>query len=652
MLQSRPPRPLALVHSVKGLLWVLALGVVSLPMSASGQSKVTELRPIQYALEFPAPHTHYVEVQATFPTAGRDTFEVFMATWTPGSYLVRDYSRHVEELKAFAVSSGLELETTKSAKNRWRISNPGRTDVTLRYRVYGREMSVRTNWIDESFAMLNGAPTFLSLVGELSRPHRVRLTLPEFWARSVTGLSEDPSGVSNTYLAPDYDTLVDSPILVGNPEVYRFEVDGTPHYLANIGEGGVWDGQRSAADVKKIVEEQAAMWKSVPYDKYVFLNVIAESGGGLEHGNSTLMLTSRWSSRVPERYRRWLGLVSHEFFHTWNVKRLRPRELGPFDYEREVYTPSLWIVEGLTSYYDDLSLVRSGLITEKQYLNQLSRTIKGMEGTAGRRIRSLALASYDAWIRHYRPDENSKNTTISYYTKGAVVGLLLDAEIRRMTDDANSLDDVMRLAYERYSGDRGYTPTEFYACATEIAGQDLTPWFQNSVESTQDLSYETLLAHYGLRFSDPDEKDKSDKEDKPDDEGDPSDDDEADEDEEEKPKPGWLGIQSRDRSGRLEVSRVDRETPAFAAGFNVGDEILAIDQYRVLPGGWADRLKQYRPGESARVLIARRELLLSIEVTFAEKPADRWKLKIDRDAPPEAAERRKRWLASTRQEAG
>lgn len=611
--------------SLRSCLVALALALAS-PCLADDD-------PIEFALRFPAPHTHYVEVEAVYPTDGESEVVLFMATWTPGSYLVRDYSRHVEEITAFVPGSvpRRELTIEKSAKNRWRIDNPNRGPVAVQYRVYCREMTVRTNWVDESFAMLNGAPTFLGWVNELDRLHRVTLTLPDYWARSISGLASDPDR-PEAYVAADYDTLVDSPIVAGNPSVYRFEVGGKPHYLANVGEGGIWDGEQSAEEVRKIVEVQTEFWGEIPYSKYVFLNVIAEAGGGLEHRNSTLMLTSRWNSRVADRRRRWLGLVSHEFFHTWNVKRLRPVELGPFDYEREVLTPSLWIVEGFTSYYDDLSLVRAGLMTEKQYLEVLSQTIGRVEKTAGRRIRSLALASKDAWIRHYRPDENSRNTTISYYSKGALVGLLLDAEVRRATSDERSLDDVMRLAYARYSGEQGYTPEQFYACASEVAGRDLSRWFGETVESTRELDYGPLLAHYGLRFADPERREDKDAKST------------AEKSDADAPIPGWIGLVTRDSGGRLLVSRVDRDTPAYAAGFNVDDEILAVDTYRVLPGEWSDRLKQYSPGDRAAVVIARRQRLLTIDVTFEKEPADPWKIELDPDASAEAKEARRRWL--------
>ncbi|MEM7262795.1 MAG: PDZ domain-containing protein [Planctomycetota bacterium] len=603
--------------------------------------------PIEYTLRFPEPHTHYVEVDARFPTELRKEITVRMATWTPGSYLIREFARHIEDVEVATEGSSVE----KVAKNRWRIRTGGAKFIDLKYRVYCREMSVRTNWVEAEFAVLNGAPTFLTLLDPKPRPHRVAIELAEGWRDSVTGLPPAPGGSAHHYEAANYDQLVDSPILLGTPALYEFEIAGKKHVLANQGEGGVWDGAQSVDDVKKIVEENLRLWGHLPYERYVFLNLISESGGGLEHSNSTLMMTSRWRARVPDEYRGWLGLVSHEFFHTWNVKRLRPIELGPFDYENEVYTESLWVAEGITSYYDDLMLARTGIAPQKKYLEAMSKNIKGVETTPGRRVRPLSVASYDAWIKHYRPDENSRNTNISYYTKGAVVSFLLDMRVREATNDTKSLDDVLRLAYERYSGERGFEPDEFYACATEVAGVDLRPWFAHHVESAEELDYGPALAWLGLRFKNPETKKDEPNGAGANDETDPTREAKAVADaepEDPKPIPGWLGLITRVDNGRLLVRGLRRGTPAHAQGFNVGDEILAIDDYRVPPSGWAKRLRQYRPGDEATILIARREKLMRLAVTFAEEPKDRWKLAVDPNATDEQKERLDRWLGPTR----
>src|SRR5215471_14962394 len=345
---------------------------------ASGVIMPELLEPIRYTLHFPAPHTHYVEVESTVPTGGKPVIELAMAVWTPGSYLVREYARHVEGLEARTLD-GTALSLDKSRKNRWRIHTNEASTIVVTYRVYCREMSVRTNWVEDGFALLNGAPTFLTLVEAAARPHDVQLILPAGWQTSITALPAAPGGAAHTYRAADFDTLVDTPILAGNPAVYIFEVDGVPHSLVNVGEGGVWDGPRSARDVEHIVRAHRHMWGFLPYDKYVFFNMITESGGGLEHKNSTVLMTSRWHSRVRKDYVSWLSLVSHEFFHVWNVKRLRPIELGPFDYENEVYTKNLWTAEGITSYYTELGVRRAGLCTDAEFLDRLSGTIERLQ---------------------------------------------------------------------------------------------------------------------------------------------------------------------------------------------------------------------------------------------------------------------------------
>lgn len=598
-----------------------AVFLLALSTSALAQDRIT------YRLSFPAAVNHYLDVDATFPADG-ESIEVMMAVWTPGSYLVREYARHIEGLEALTIT-GAPLEVVKTRKNRWRIDAGGLDEVRVRYRLYAREMTVRTNWVEAGFAILNGAPTFLTLVGRHDLTHDVKLEIPDDWQGSWTGLPPHPDGDPNHYLAPDYDTIIDSPIYAGSPAVYDFDVAGKPHTLVNHGEGGVWDGARSAADVETIVEEALEFWGELPYDRYVFLNMIVEAGGGLEHKSSTLMMTSRWRSGVPEQYRRWLGLVSHEYFHAWNVKRFRPKALGPFDYENEVYTRSLWIAEGVTSYYDDLLLKRAGLLTEKQYLKALSRQIESLQTTPGRLVRPLEQASYDSWIKQYRRDENSPNSTISYYTKGAVVAFLLDAEIRRATGGDQSLDDVMRMGFELYSGATGYTPAEFRALASEIAGKDLSAWFETALETTEELDYEPALEWYGLRFKDPDEKKRN---------------DDGDEDES---TPGWLGAETRDVGGRLVITRVERGTPAYGSGVNVGDEILAVGDYRVEADEWSERMKQYSPGDRVEILVARRDRLVRFPVELGAEPENRWRLEIAPDATPDQRKHLEIWLTGS-----
>jgi predicted metalloprotease with PDZ domain len=494
-------------------------------------------------------------------------------------------------------------------------------------------MSVRTNWVEDSFALLNGAPTFVTLVGGLARSHDVQLELPPQWKTSITGLPDAPDGQSHHYLAPDYDTLVDSPILAGNPAVYRFEVDGIPHFLVNEGEAGVWDGVRSAADTEKIVRQNRAMWGSLPYKKYVFLNLLTEAGGGLEHRNSVTMMSSRWATRTRRGYLGWLDLVAHEYFHAWNIKRLRPAELGPFDYENENPTRSLWVAEGITDYYAPLTLRRADLSTTQEYLGtdtppspgSLSSIVATLQSTPGRLFQSAEQASYDAWIKLYRPDENTNNTTISYYTKGAVVGWLLDARIRHASKGARSLDDLMRLAFQEFSGEHGFTPDQFKAAAEKVAGIPLGDFFHRTVESTEELDYGEALDWFGLRFKQ--ETASGGKS-----HGMPK---------------GWLGVETRTDNGRLIVSRVPRETAAFESGLSVDDEIIAIDDFRVRADQISQRLENYRPGDKVSILVSRRDRLERIPLTLGEEPK-KWELEIRPDATDAQRQNLNAWL--TRQD--
>ena len=561
--------------------------------------------PLRYTLSFPAPHTHYVHVRAEVPAAGRDSVELSMAVWTPGSYLVREFSRHVESVTAES-PGGIALRVEKTAKNRWRVATGGALMVIVSYRVYGREMSVRTNWIESDFAFVNGAPTFLTLAGEPRRPHEVSIVPASGWTRSITALEpavrpKPDTTAPHTYCAPDYDTLVDSPILIGNPELYEFSVDGVPHVLANAGDTTFFDSSRVVKDLEAIVRAHKEFWGSFPYQRYVFINLLTEAGGGLEHARSSVLMASRWSTRTRKAHLRWLELASHELFHAWNVKRLRPIELGPFDYEREVFTPSLWVVEGITDYYGDVLVLRAGRSSAQEFLDSLSDKIEELQTTPGRAVRSVTQASMDAWIKLYRPDENTPNTAISYYTKGAVVAFLLDAKIRRATGGKRSLDEVMREAYARYSATHGFTPDEFRALTEHVAGIDLGAFWRTAIEGTDELDYSEALEVFGLQFRPAN--------------GSPNG----------KPK-AWIGATTKIDAGRLIVAQVKRDTPAFGAGLNVDDEIVAIDQVRVRTDRLDERLEQYTPGDRISLLVARRDRLLSLNVVLGAEPSRTWRL--------------------------
>jgi predicted metalloprotease with PDZ domain len=376
-------------------------------------------------------------------------------------------------------------------------------------------------------------------------------------------------------------------------------------------------------DLQAITREQHRFWRAVPYDRYVWINLITESGGGLEHSNSAVLMTSRWATRTRKAYLGWLELASHEFFHVWNGKRLRPIELGPFDYERETYTRSLWVVEGITDYYGDLLLHRAGLSTRDEFLASLSDKIEALQTTPGRNAQSLSSASFDAWIKLYRPDENSPNASISYYVKGAIVAFLLDMKIRHASHGARSLDDVMRLAYERYSVERGYEEQEFRALVEEVAGGRLDRFWGVALESTSELEYSEALEILGLRFKTAE------------------------------PHTGrvagraTIGATTKIDNGRLIVSQVKRGTAAHGAGLNVDDEIIAIDDFRVRPDQLEARMEQYVAGDPVSILVARRERLVRLDARLGSEPLRAWQLEVDPGASTAQRRMLDFWLAQS-----
>ncbi|MBX3251831.1 MAG: M61 family metallopeptidase [Myxococcales bacterium] len=633
-------------------------------------AEVEDARTVVHSVRFPTPHDHHVEIELDAP-AGGDALELMMAVWTPGSYLVREFARHVEAEHAIA-PDGTPLRVEKIAKNRWRITaaeGPLPARVRFGYRLYARELSVRTSFVDADVAVLTGAATFLTPVDQLDLAHEVRLTLPEAWPRCATSLdrrssdapastpddaeapaveeTESPTaeareaeavepeavapeapetvGAPNApparggelrFLARNFDELVDSPIVCGDVDVRAFEVSGVGHELATVGGLDVWDHERAARDVARIVATQHAFWRVVPYDRFVFLNGLLDSGGGLEHARSTLVMASRWDARDEDDYRAWLSLISHELFHTWNVKRLRPRGLGPFDYEREHYLHELWVVEGITSYYDDLLVRRAGLSTRGEYLGALSKQIERLQTTPGRAVQSLAASSFDTWIKFYRPDEHARSRRVSYYVKGALVAFLLDVELRKR---GRSLDEVMRAAYERFA-EAGYTGAELAALIDEIAGAPLGPLLERYVEGTGELDYAPALEHFGLRFRPSDSQGRA-----------------------------WLGAELRAEGGRLLVREVPSGTPAHDAGVAVDDELIAIDDER-LPTDLDRRLARLRAGEAVDLLVARRGRLRRLRVVLGERPSETWRLELDPAASATQRRNLESWLGAERAE--
>ena len=573
---------------------------------------------MQYSIQFNDAPRHTIDIEMLIPTEGKPEIELMMPTWTPGSYLIREYARNIEEIRAYQIADGAPLQLQKTEKNRWKVQTNSQPQVLVRYRLYCREMSVRTNWVEKDWALLTGAGTFLTVPTLQAHPHKVRLHLPDGWPDVATSLKRTSTQDAHTLEAANYDELVDSPILLGALRQETVDVGGSAHRLATVADEHQWDTRKAATDAAKIIEQQQKFWGVVPYQNYVFLNVAAESGGGLEHDNSCVLMTGRWQQKKRESYLGWLSLVSHEFFHAWNVRRLRPNVLKNYDYEREQLFDELWIAEGITSYYDDLFVVRSGLMTSDEYLERLSKTIGGMQGTPGRQVQSLVDSSRDAWIKLYRPDENSSNARISYYVKGAVVAALLDAQIRIKTSGQRSLDDVMRRLWQDHL-ESGYTQADFNKIVADIAGAEVVSWLENCIHTTDELDYSPLFSAYGLQFKQPKTPSPDEKQEV------------------------YFGADASVTDGRLMIKRIQRDSPAHKAGLNVDDEWIAINNFRI-GNDWNDRLSHYQPDDEIEALISRRGKLIRVPVRLAIKPATNWKLEPTKEPTAEQKNAFAQWL--------
>lgn len=583
-------------------LFLAASSLVLTLMSAPGLSNDTGAKaPIQYRISFRQAETHRIDIEVHIPTDGLDRIELFLPVWTPGSYLVREYSRQIETMTAHHGLSNEPMPLERVSKNRWALQTTGAPEVNVRYTVYCREMSVRTNWVEKDFAFLTGAATFLTRDDCQDRSHIIKLDPLPQWKQIATSLLPAENDTW-TRIATSFDDLVDSPIVMGELDIRSFECGGVPHYLATLGGDKFWDSEKALGDVQKIVAKEQEFWGEVPYKAYWFLNLATEQGGGLEHDNSTVLMTSRFATKDKAKYQNWLGLVSHEFFHTWNVRRLRPKALVNYDYDREQYFRELWVAEGITSYYDDLFLPRAGVCTPAEYLDRLNKTVADVQKSPGRKVQSLFDSSFDAWTKYYRPDENAKNSRVSYYTKGSLVGLLLDVEIRRATNNAKSLDDVMRKLWSDHRS-TGYTNEDVVRICNEISSQDLQPWFKDCLETTKELNFQPLMDFYGLEWKDATTKDGN------------------------ATEPAFVGLTLNNQSGKAMIATVPTDTPAADAGFNVGDEWIGLNNLRITAENWNEMVGYFRPGDECECLIARHGKLVTLKLTLGTKPRESWTLK-------------------------
>ncbi|MEO8648124.1 MAG: PDZ domain-containing protein [Acidobacteriota bacterium] len=552
------------------------------------QTNTAQSKPeIRYTVSMPEPWTHLLAVEMRLKwDRAPAAVDLKMPVWTPGSYLVREYARHVQDMAAN--SSGRELAWSKINKNTWRIETAAAAEAVITYRVYAHELTVRTNDLNDGHAFWNNAALLLFPAGQLDLPSTVTVKPFGKW-KVATGLPK-VSGSANTFRAPNYDILYDSPFEVSDFRETEFAVRGKPHRMIISGEGN-YDIKKIAADTAKIADEAFQIFGELPLDNYLFIVNVrpGATSNGLEHLNSTALQFNALNFNNPKGYTAFLGLVAHEYFHLWNVKRIRPDSLGPFDYEHENYTKLLWFAEGATAYYEGILMRRAGLISDKELLETKATMIEQLQARPGRFETSLEEASMDAWIKYYRQDENSINNQISYYDKGELVNMMLDLAIRSASGGKRSLDDVMRTLYtDFYKKGQNYTPSDLQAAAEKAAGKSLDAFFSKYVRGTAELDLKPLFVSIGLEIK--------------------SDDEDA--------KKAYLGANLAEDNGRLLVRSVPAKTPAYDQGLNSGDQIVAVNGLRASQTFLTTYIGDKKPGDKIVLTVFRYDRLRELPITL------------------------------------
>lgn len=598
--------------------------------------------PHQYCIRLKNPGAHLFEVRVLVarPDPAGQVFSI--PAWIPGSYIIRDYARHVVTIRAEA--DDLDVELTKVDKSSWQ-AEACESPLTLVAEIHAHDQNVRGAHFDSSHAYFNGPCVFPAVVGQ--EGHACDLEIQgtadgagSDW-RVVTSMRAKQAERYGfgTYEAKDYAELIDHPVEIGNLAIGEFDVNGIPHTIAIRG--------RTRADMGRVCHDLSAMCAqhqrllSAPkdLDRYVFLlTALGEGYGGLEHRWSSSLVCARGDlprkgdTGVDEHYRKFLGLCSHEYFHLWNVKRMKPEAFTPYDLSKESYTGLLWVFEGVTSYYDDLALVRAELISVDSYLETVARTITRVLRTRGRFRQTIEASSFDAWIKFYKKDANSSNATVSYYTKGSLIALTLDLMLRIESNGKCSLDTVMRECWHRY-GETGTGMPErgLESVASRLSGIDLSDFFTRYVRGTHELPLEQLLGKFGVRLRLRPSEGLQDMGGKP-------------------AKPGqklapWLGATLINQNGAAVFSVVHADSPAETAGIAAGDEAVAIDGLKVTVANLDSRLKGYHAGDNVQVTVFRDDELLKRAVQLEQPPADTCYLELVAEADKGIEQRRARWLS-------
>ncbi|MBS0352515.1 MAG: M61 family metallopeptidase [Proteobacteria bacterium] len=589
---------------------------------------------VRFTIQAAQPAAHLFDITLRIERPDPAGQVLSLPAWIPGSYMIREFAKNIVSLSAKA--GARHLAVVKRDKHTWVLPAGLDEPVTVNYTVYAWDLSVRTAHLDQTHGFFNGTSVFLKVHGCEARPHFVDIRPPRGlkdagW-RVATSLPEaaGEAGAAERYgfglyRAGDYDELIDHPVEMGTFSLAEFDACGVPHAVAITGRHDC-DMTRLVSDLKPICEAQIRLFgEPAPMDRYVFLTMAVGDGyGGLEHRASTALLCSRndlpyaGMDEATEGYRQFLGLCSHEYFHTWNVKRIKPAAFVPYDLTQEGYTRLLWAFEGFTSYYDDLMLVRSGRISAKDYLALLSKTVTQVHKGSGRRKQSVADSSFEAWTKYYRQDENSPNAIVSYYTKGSLVALLLDLRLRADSKGARSLDDLMRTLWQRHGlTGVGVAEDGIFALAAELGGPALGRWLRELVEGTDELPLDVWLKRLGLTLTW----------------------------EAPNSSPG-LGVRTTADGDAVKLANVYDGGAAQAAGLSAGDVLVALDGLRVTNANLDKLLARRLAGETMHVHAFRRDELMEFEVELQAVPADTAKLTFAERSSGQAKALREAWLTA------
>jgi len=594
-------------------LWSCMIIAVTLLTTEPGQAQNPSVR---YLLGMSRPHTHLFEAEITLDGLAKNekSMDFIMPVWRSGRYVLFDFAGGVQEFAAEA--NGATLSWRKTDKSTWRVENNGSVKLIVRYKVYANEFEQRTRGLNDRHGFVDASAVFMYV--EKFRKLPLQLQVQPFNDWHVTTGLDAVAGQQNLFRAPNYDYLADCPLEIGTHKDFDFEAEGKPHRLMIYGEGN-WDAPKMIEDLKKIVKACREFWGDLPYEHYTFmLHCTPSGGGGTEHINSTIMGTRPYIFREPASYRGFIGLSMHEFFHTWNVKQLRPAGIMPYDFTKENYTEELWLAEGGTDYFTTMLTRRAGFNTVEQTFEALATLLRNAKARPGRNIQSVAESSFDAWVKLWKNLPNAFNAEVDYYEKGEQVSLLLDLEIRQRSENRASFDDAMRALYKKFPlGKKGYTNADVQKAAEELTQSSFAEFFRDCIYGKKEIDFARFLGYAGLEVAEKKRDNVA-----PD-----------------------LGILVVSASERSIIRRVTAGSAAQVAGLDLGDELLALNGKRVRSSDLNERLKDYKPDDKVKLTVFRDEQLREFEITLSAPAPD---YQVQRVKEPNALQKKiyRSWLGA------